>query len=45
MIFTATSRPHFGVQIPGVCVSIGDEGRAPIVDEVLNAIASVERRP
>ncbi|SAL17572.1 lipopolysaccharide heptosyltransferase I [Caballeronia telluris] len=45
MIFTATSRPHFGVQIPGVCVSIGDEGRAPTVDEVLDAIASVERRP
>ncbi|WP_244848298.1 lipopolysaccharide heptosyltransferase I [Caballeronia sp. SL2Y3] len=42
MIFSATSRPHFGVNIPGVCLSVGDEGRPPSVEEVLAAIRAVE---
>ncbi|MBV8271657.1 MAG: lipopolysaccharide heptosyltransferase I [Cupriavidus sp.] len=41
MLFTATSRPHFGVNRPGQSVSIGDNGAPPSVDEVLSAIASV----
>lgn len=41
MIFTATSRVHFGVSIPGSAVSVGDEGAAPSVDEVLEAISAV----
>ena len=43
MIFSATSRPHFGVSIPGLCASIGDDGRPPSVEEALEAIASVQR--
>ncbi|VXB75081.1 Lipopolysaccharide heptosyltransferase I [Burkholderia sp. 8Y] len=42
MIFTATSRPHFGVNIPGACLSVGDEGRPPSVEDVLAAIRAVE---
>lgn len=41
MIFTATSRRHFGVSIPGSAVSVGDEGDVPGVDAVLDSIASV----
>lgn len=44
MIFTATSRPHFGVEIPGVVRSIGDDGRPPSVEEALAAIAEVSGR-
>jgi heptosyltransferase-1 len=42
MIFTATARPYFGVEVPGISTSVGDEGRAPSVAEVLDAIASLE---
>lgn len=38
MLFTATSRPHFGVDKPGQSVSVGDNGAPPSVDEVLRAI-------
>jgi heptosyltransferase-1 len=41
MIFTATARRYFGVEVPGVSTSVGDEGRAPSVREVLEAIAAV----
>ncbi|MEN7526480.1 lipopolysaccharide heptosyltransferase I [Cupriavidus sp. DL-D2] len=41
MLFTATSRPHFGVDRPGHAVSVGDNGKPPSVDEVLAAIDSV----
>ncbi|WP_019447905.1 lipopolysaccharide heptosyltransferase I [Cupriavidus sp. BIS7] len=44
MLFTATSRPHFGVNRPGQSVSIGDNGAPPSVDEVLAAVASVTQR-
>ncbi|SAL20079.1 lipopolysaccharide heptosyltransferase I [Caballeronia humi] len=44
MIFTATSRPHFGVEIPGVVRSIGDDGRPPSVEEALAAIEGVSGR-
>ncbi|MFM0739535.1 lipopolysaccharide heptosyltransferase I [Paraburkholderia xenovorans] len=45
MIFTATSRPHFGIEVPGVSTSVGDEGRPASVDEVREAIATVLKRP
>lgn len=41
MIFTATSRFHFGIDIPGRATSVGDEGRPPAVRDVLAAIDSV----
>ncbi|GLU35237.1 lipopolysaccharide heptosyltransferase I [Trinickia caryophylli] len=41
MIFTATSRHHFGVNIPGRAVSVGGEGCTPSVSEVLAALRSV----
>jgi heptosyltransferase I len=41
MIFTATSRPHFGINLRGQAVSVGDEGRVPGVGEVLEAIDGV----
>jgi heptosyltransferase-1 len=41
MIFTATSRSHFGIDIPGRAISVGDEGRPPAVSDVLVAIDSV----
>ncbi|WP_244813867.1 lipopolysaccharide heptosyltransferase I [Caballeronia sp. Lep1P3] len=44
MIFTATSRPHFGIDIPGLSVSTGDDGHPPSVDQVLAAIDSLDRR-
>ena len=43
MLFTATSRPHFGVDKPGQSVSVGDNGAPPSVDDVLGAIAHVTR--
>jgi heptosyltransferase-1 len=41
MIFTATSRSHFGIDLPGRAVSVGDQGRAPDPSEVLQAIDQV----
>jgi heptosyltransferase I len=41
MIFTATSRRHFGVSLPGTAVSVGDEGDVPSVGAVADAVASV----
>lgn len=41
MIFSATSRVHFGVDVPGRARSVGDEGRPPEVVEVCEAIAEV----
>ncbi len=41
MLFTATSRPHFGVNRPGQSISVGDNGVRPPVDEVLAAVAQV----
>ncbi|RKP44944.1 lipopolysaccharide heptosyltransferase I [Trinickia fusca] len=41
MIFTATSRKHFGVGMPGRSVSVGDDGAAPSVAEVCEAIETV----
>lgn len=41
MIFTATSRPHFGINVPGQSVSVGDEGRPAPIDEVRDAIGIV----
>ncbi|HZZ11727.1 MAG TPA: lipopolysaccharide heptosyltransferase I [Paraburkholderia sp.] len=38
MIFTATSRRHFGIDVPGLSVSTGDEGRPASIDEVQDAI-------
>ncbi|HTI17797.1 MAG TPA: lipopolysaccharide heptosyltransferase I [Trinickia sp.] len=38
MIFTATSKKHYGVNVPGCAVSIGDEGRRPSVREVIDAV-------
>ena len=43
MIFTATSRRHFGVSLTGTAVSVGDEGDVPSVGTVVDAIASVWR--
>ena len=36
-IFSATSRKHFGFDAPGRACSVGDEGRVPDVNEVLEA--------
>jgi heptosyltransferase-1 len=41
MIFTATSREHFGVVAPGRSVSVGDQLAPPNVAAVLAAIESV----
>jgi heptosyltransferase I len=41
MIFSATSRPLFGIDVPGLCVSIGDNGKPPSVGEALSAAAFV----
>jgi heptosyltransferase-1 len=41
MIFTATARRYFGVEVPGVSTSVGDDGHAPSVTEVIDAIASL----
>ncbi len=42
MIFTATARRYFGVDVPGVSTSVGDDGSVPSVGDVLDAIASLE---
>ncbi|QSN62102.1 lipopolysaccharide heptosyltransferase I [Caballeronia sp. M1242] len=44
MIFSATSRPLFGVDVPGLSVSVGDSGHPPSVDQVLSSIDSVRQR-
>lgn len=41
MIFTATSRSHFGVSTPSCSLSVGDEGRPPRVEEVRDALGAV----
>jgi heptosyltransferase I len=41
MLFKATSREHFGVHQPGRSVSVGDDGAAPDVSQVIGAIESV----
>jgi heptosyltransferase-1 len=38
MIFTATARRWFGVEVPGVSTSVGDEGYPPSVADVIDAI-------
>lgn len=43
MIFSATSRPLFGIDIPDLCVSIGDDGRPPSAAEALDAIDHVRK--
>ncbi len=45
MIFTATARPHFGIDAPGSAVSLGDEGQCPSPEAVLQAIDTVYRAP
>ncbi len=45
MLFTATSREHFGIDAPGRSVSVGDHGAAPDVDQVLAAVQSVMGTP
>lgn len=41
MIFTATARRWYGVDVPGVSTSVGDEGRPPSVSDVLDAINAI----
>ncbi|WP_438392209.1 lipopolysaccharide heptosyltransferase I [Caballeronia sp. DA-9] len=41
MIFTATSREHFGIHAPGRSVSVGDHHAPPDVPAVLAAVESV----
>lgn len=41
MIFTATSVRHFGIDVPGRSMSLGDAGRPAEVDEVCAAISAV----
>jgi heptosyltransferase I len=41
MIFTATSVRHFGINVPGRSMSLGDAGRPAEVDEVCSAISAV----
>lgn len=41
MIFTATSREHFGINAPGRSVSLGDRQAPPDVKAVLQAVESV----
>ncbi|MGQ7938997.1 lipopolysaccharide heptosyltransferase I [Paraburkholderia sp. D1E] len=45
MIFTATSRQHFGIDVPGLSTSVGNEGRPASIDEVRAAIDAVLDRP
>ncbi|WP_158900159.1 lipopolysaccharide heptosyltransferase I [Burkholderia sp. L27(2015)] len=44
MVFTATARRQFGVNVPGVSLSVGDSGQPPSIDEVLNAVQIVMRK-
>ncbi|WP_198027348.1 lipopolysaccharide heptosyltransferase I [Candidatus Paracaedibacter symbiosus] len=41
MIFTVTSRPHFGIELPGRSISVGDEDVVPTVEEVWDATKNV----
>ena len=41
MIFTATSRDHFGINAPGSAVSIGGRNECPTPEDALQAIRSV----
>jgi heptosyltransferase I len=41
MIFTATLAYRFGVNVPGLAVSLGDSGRPAEVDEVCSAISTL----
>ncbi len=41
MLFTVTSRTHFGVDTPGQAISLGGDGVVPTVDEVMAAIDAV----
>lgn len=41
MLFTATSREHFGIDAPGRAVSVGNERVVPDVPEVMAAIDTV----
>jgi heptosyltransferase I len=41
MIFTATSKALFGIDVPGRSLSVGDEGRPPEIHEVRDAIEQV----
>jgi len=41
MIFTATSRNHYGFAAEGLGVSVGDNGNCPSVDTVLQAVYQV----
>lgn len=43
MIFCATSRTHFGVNLPGSAMSVGDEGVLPAVGEVRAAVDEIWR--
>jgi heptosyltransferase-1 len=45
MIFIATSRNLFGIDVPGLSISVGDEGRPASVDEVRTAIDALLDRP
>ncbi|WP_347558695.1 lipopolysaccharide heptosyltransferase I [Robbsia sp. KACC 23696] len=42
-IFAATSRRHFGFEAPGRAYSVGEEGRVPDVNEVLDAVQKLLR--
>jgi heptosyltransferase-1 len=44
MVFTATARRQFGVNVPGVSLSVGDNGQPPSIDEVPNAVQIVMRK-
>ena len=35
---TATARRYFGVEVPGVATSVGDEGNPPSISDVIDAI-------
>jgi len=41
MIFTATSRNHFGIKQPGASVSLGGPDQCPTPEEVLSAVREV----
>lgn len=41
MIFTATSRNHFGIKAPGSAISLGDENQCPSPKDVLEAAREV----
>lgn len=41
MIFAATPRDHYGIDLPGRAVSLGDPGAPPSVEQVIAAIDAV----